>query len=251
MPALDQKERYRRQAGLCYEIAARMSGKQKTLALGAYPIVSLADARDARDAARKLLARGVDPSVQRKIDRQIQQANSESSFRAVAEEVISKLEREGRVTILMKRWLIDFAFPAFGERPVAVITARELLALLRQIESRGLYETAKRLRSTCGMVFRFAIATGRAERDPSANLRGGGEDEDAAASSGTSGTTVAGHSAPAAGNHWTVQVAVPVGSHHPTADLRKHIEWGAAAPRIWFGSHEHARFPRHVGDPAQ
>jgi integrase len=100
-----------------WRLSYRFAGKQKTLALGAYPIVSLADARDARDAARKLLARSVDPSVQRKIDRQIQQANSESSFRAVAEEVISKLECEGRVTILMKRWLLDFAFPAFGERP--------------------------------------------------------------------------------------------------------------------------------------
>lgn len=157
-----------------WRLSYRFAGKQKTLSLGAYPIVTLADARGARDAARKLLARGVDPSVQRKIDRQIEQANAESSFRAVAEEVISKLEREGRahVTILKKRWLLDFAFPAFGDRPVAEITARELLALLRQIEKRGLYETAKRLRSTCGMVFRFAIATGRAERDPSADLRG-------------------------------------------------------------------------------
>lgn len=157
-----------------WRLSYRFVGKQKTLSLGAYPIVTLADARGARDAARKLLARGVDPSVQRKIDRQIEQANAESSFRAVAEEVISKLEREGRahVTILKKRWLLDFAFPAFGDRPVAEITARELLALLRQIEKRGLYETAKRLRSTCGMVFRFAIATGRAERDPSADLRG-------------------------------------------------------------------------------
>src|ERR1700676_3648440 len=132
-----------------WRLSYRFAGKQKTLALGAYPIVSLADARGARDAARALLARGTDPSVQRKIDRQIEQANAKSSFRAVAEEVISKLEREGRahVTILKKQWLLDFAFPAFGDRPVAEITARELLALLRQIESRGLYETAKRLRS--------------------------------------------------------------------------------------------------------
>jgi integrase len=67
---------------------------------------------------------------------------------------------------------LDFAYPTFGDRPVAEITARDLLALLRGIEGRGLYETAKRLRSTCGMVFRYAIATGRAERDPSMDLRG-------------------------------------------------------------------------------
>jgi len=68
--------------------------------------------------------------------------------------------------------LLDFAYPAIGERPVAEISAPELLAVLRKVESRGRYETARRLRSTCGMVFRYAIATGRAERDPSADLRG-------------------------------------------------------------------------------
>jgi integrase len=154
-----------------WRLAYRFARKQKTLALGAYPTVSLADARNARDEAKKLLARGVDPSMQRKADRQ---AKGASSFRVVAQEVLSKLEREGRahVTLGKKRWLLDFAFPAFGDRPVAEITARQLLALLREIEGRGLYETAKRLRSTCGMVFRYAIATGRAERDPSGDLRG-------------------------------------------------------------------------------
>jgi integrase len=155
-----------------WRLAYRFAGKQKTLALGSYPAVSLAEARSARNEAKKLLARRVDPSAQRKADKQAGEAVS--SFRVVAQEVISKLEREGRahVTLVKKRWLLDFAFPAFGDRPVAEITARELLALLREIEGRGLYETAKRLRSTCGMVFRYAIATGRAERDPSGDLRG-------------------------------------------------------------------------------
>jgi integrase len=120
------------------------------LALGAYPAVSLAEARGGRDEAKKLLAKGIDPSLQRKLDKQVAKAAAESSFRAVAEEVIAKLEREGRahVTITKKRWLLDFAYPAFGDRPVSEINARELLALLREIEGRGLYETAKRLRST-------------------------------------------------------------------------------------------------------
>jgi integrase len=141
------------------------------LALGIYPTVSLAEARSHRDEAKKLLARSIDPSVQRKTDRQ---AEKGGSFRAVAEEVISKLEREGRAraTLMKKRWLLDFAFPTLGDRSVAEITARDLLALLREIEGRGLYETARRLRSTCGMVFRYAIATGRADRDPSMDLRG-------------------------------------------------------------------------------
>ncbi len=154
-----------------WRLAYRFAGKQKTLALGAYPTVSLEEARRHRDEAKKLLARSIDPSVQRNADRH---AGKDGTFRTVAAEVIAKLEREGRAqaTLSKTRWLLDFAFPAFGDRPVAEITARELLALLRQIEGRGLYETARRLRSTCGMVFRYAIATGRAERDPSLDLRG-------------------------------------------------------------------------------
>jgi integrase len=154
-----------------WRLAYRFAGKQKTLALGVYPVVSLEEARTRRGEAKKLLARSIDPAVQRRAARQ---AGEDSSFRGVAEEVIAKLEREGRaqVTLTKKRWLLDFAYPAFGDRPIAEITAPDLLALLRKIESRGLYETARRLRSTCGMVFRYAIATGRAERDPSMDLRG-------------------------------------------------------------------------------
>ena len=152
-------------------LAYRFDGKQKTLALGIYPAVSLEEARRRRDEAKQLLARSIDPSVQRKA---VRQAGEDSSFRAVAEEVIAKLEREGRAhaTLTKKRWLLDFAYPTIGDRPVVEITARDLLALLRKIEGRGLHETARRLRSTCGMVFRYAIATGRAERDPSVDLRG-------------------------------------------------------------------------------
>jgi integrase len=157
--------------GKLWRLAYRFAGKQKTLALGVYPAVSLEEARRRRDDAKKLLARSVDPSVQRKADKQV---GKDSSFRAVAEELIAKLEREGRAqaTLSKKHWLLNFAYPAFGHRPVAEITARELLALLREIEGRGLYETARRLRSTCGMVFRYAVATGRVERDPSMDLRG-------------------------------------------------------------------------------
>jgi integrase len=157
--------------GKLWRLAYRFGGKQKTLALGIYPAVSLAEARIRRDEAKRLLARSIDPSVQRKSDRHV---GIDSSFRKVAEELMAKVEREGRahVTLMKKRWLLDFAFPAIGDRPVAEITALELLALLREIEGRGLFETAKRLRSTCGMVFRYAIATGRGERDPSGDLRG-------------------------------------------------------------------------------
>jgi integrase len=157
--------------GRLWRLAYRFAGKQKTLALGVYPAVSLEEARRRREEAKKLLALSIDPSIQRKADKR---AGKDSSFRAVAEEVVAKLEREGRAqaTLTKKRWLLDFAYPTFGDRPVAEITARDLLTLLREIEGRGLYETARRLRSTCGMVFRYAIATGRAERNPSMDLRG-------------------------------------------------------------------------------
>lgn len=153
-----------------WRLAYRLRGKQKTLALGAYPIVTLGDARNGRDAARKALAAGVDPSVKRKLDRQ----SAAITFKVIGEELLDKLAREGRAprTLAKTRWLLEFAFAAFGDRPIGQITAPEILVPLRRIEARGNYETARRLRSTCGMVFRFAIATARAERDPSADLRG-------------------------------------------------------------------------------
>jgi integrase len=155
-----------------WRMSYRFAGKQKTLALGIYPTLMLREAREQRDEAKRLLAKGIDPSLQRRLDKQA--ASTGNTFRAVAEEVLAKLEKEGRadVTLAKKRWLLDFAYPELGDRPIAVITAPELLSVLRKIEARGRYETARRLRSTCGIVFRYAIATGRAERDPSADLRG-------------------------------------------------------------------------------
>jgi Arm DNA-binding domain len=116
-----------------WRLAYRFEGKQKTLALGIYPTVSLADARTGRDEAKKLLARSIDPSVQRKSDKR---AGVGNSFREVAEELLAKVQREGRadVTLSKKRWLRAFAFPAFGDRPVGEITAHELLSLLRKLK---------------------------------------------------------------------------------------------------------------------
>jgi integrase len=96
------------------------------------------------------------------------------TFRLVADELVYKMRREGRAetTLTNTRWLLEFAFSDIGDRPVSKVSAHELLNVLRKIEARGNYETARRLRSTCGMVFRYAIATGRAECDPSVDLRG-------------------------------------------------------------------------------
>jgi integrase len=153
-----------------WRMGYRIGGKQKTLALGIYPAVTLAQARAQRDAAKTILEGNGDPSVQRKLDKQARG----NTFRLVADELIEKMKREGRAqaTLTKTRWLLEFAFDVIGDRPLAKVTATELLAVLRKIEKRGNYETARRLRSTCGMVFRYGIATGRAERDPSADLRG-------------------------------------------------------------------------------
>jgi integrase len=160
--------------GKLWRLAYRFDGKQRTQALGVYPEVSLGQARSGRDQAKKLLAQGIDPSVQRKQEKQRAATSAANTFQIVANELMAKHEREGRAerTLEKNRWLLAFAFAEIGDRPISEITAPELLAVLRGIERRGRYETAKRLRSISGTVFRYAIATGRAERDPSADLRG-------------------------------------------------------------------------------
>ena len=152
----------------------RFGGKQKTLAFGNYPDLSLAKAREMRASAREALAEGKDPAeVRRQQEREVR-ARSEDTFRVISDEWLEKLEREGRSPSTLKklRWLVDFALPRLGNRPITELTAPELLEVLRAIEVRGRYETANRLRSTFGTILRYAIATGRAQRDVSADLRG-------------------------------------------------------------------------------
>jgi integrase len=157
-----------------WRLAYRFDAKQKLLALGSYPVTTLADARLKRDAAKKLLSDGVDPSVERKTERLAAQLSRRNTFQAVADELMEKFKADGdaATTLKKKQWLLDFANTEFGKRPIAEIKAPEILAALRKIEKRGRHETATRVRSTVGAVFRYGIATGRAERDPSADLRG-------------------------------------------------------------------------------
>lgn len=156
-----------------WRFAYRFGGKQKQLALGAYPEVTLAEARERRDAARRLLANGRDPSLERRLERIATSAGG-SSFREVAEELLEKRGREGLadITLQKNRWLLVPAYQTFGDRPVGEITAPELLHALRKFEVQGRYDSARRLRTVAGMVFRYAIATGRASRDISLDLRG-------------------------------------------------------------------------------
>src|SRR5262249_6531283 len=120
------------------------------------------------------LAGGIDPAVQRKLDKIAAAETRKHTFRVVVEEWIEKLAREGKAPATPEKikWLIGLACADIGDRPVAEIAAPEVLHALRRVEARGRYETARRLRSTCGQVFRYAISTSRAVRDPSADLRG-------------------------------------------------------------------------------
>lgn len=160
--------------GRYWRMNYRHLGKQKTLAFGVWPETGLAEARAERDAARKVLARGDDPAERIKLDRIAAAVAASNSFQAVADEWLSKVEKEGRSPVTMKklRWLLGFINASIGKRPIASISAQELLLMLRQMEGKGRYETAKRLRSTCSQVFRYAIATARADRDVASDLRG-------------------------------------------------------------------------------
>lgn len=160
--------------GRYWRMNYRYLGKQKTLAFGVWPDTGLAEARAECDTARKLLARGDDPAERMKLDRIAATVAASNSFEAVADEWLLKVEKEDRSAVTMKklRWLLAFSNASIGKRPIASISAQELLLMLRKMEGKGRYETAKRLRSTCSQVFRYAIATARAERDVAADLRG-------------------------------------------------------------------------------
>uniref|UniRef100_UPI0035CBA488 tyrosine-type recombinase/integrase n=1 Tax=uncultured Sphingomonas sp. TaxID=158754 RepID=UPI0035CBA488 len=148
--------------------------KGRTLAFGAWPEVGLADARSRRDDARRLLPAGLDPSHEQKVAAARARVEENDTFKTVAKEWVAKNECEGmaEITLSKIRWLLDKAYPKIGTRPIAKITAHEVLAVLRAVEATGRYESARRMRSVLSRVFRYAIATTRAERDPASDLRG-------------------------------------------------------------------------------
>jgi integrase len=152
----------------------RVDGKRRTLALGVYPAVTLATARTRREEARAMLAEGADPSSAKKATKLAAKLASENTFEAVAREWIGRQRSRlaPRYCALVLARLEADIFPQIGSRPIADIGAPELLEALRKVEKRGVTETARRLRQTCGQVFRYAIATGRAKDDPAPALRG-------------------------------------------------------------------------------
>lgn len=152
----------------------RYAGSRKTLSLGVYPDVTLKDARDRRDAIRKQLAAGVDPAEHRKTMKAAQSNRAANSFESVAREWFDRYQPTWAISHASKiiQRLEKDIFPWIGGKPIAELTAPQLLTVLRRIENRGALDTAHRAHQNMGQVFRYAVATGRAERDPSRDLRG-------------------------------------------------------------------------------
>lgn len=152
----------------------RFAALEKKLSLGAFPTVTLAAARDAREEAKKQLSKNIDPGVLKNSIKRSTKAAAENSFEAIAREWHAKFNnkwgKSHRERILIR--LEQNIFPWIGRRPVSEVTAPEILSALRRIEKRGAIETAHRTLQICGQVFRYAVVSGRAERDPSGDLKG-------------------------------------------------------------------------------
>ena len=157
-----------------WRMAYRYGGKQKLLSFGPYPATSLARARAKRHDAKTLLADGLDPMAEAKVERQREAARSEHTFGKIADELLEKGEKDGLAerTLDKKRWLLSLAREDLKDKPIESIEAPDILTVLRKVEAKGNYETAKRMRSAIGQVFRYAIATARASNDPTFGLRG-------------------------------------------------------------------------------
>ncbi|MEE9910232.1 MAG: integrase arm-type DNA-binding domain-containing protein [Deltaproteobacteria bacterium] len=159
--------------GKWWRFKYRFEGKEKLLSLGTYPEISLADARQRRDEARKQVAKSIDPGAVRKSQKQAE-TEEKDTFEVIAREWHNRFTPTwtiGHAATIMDRMERDL-FPWIGKRPIAEIKAPELLAAMRRVESRGALETAHRIRTIGGQVFRYAVSTGRAERDPSVDLKG-------------------------------------------------------------------------------
>lgn len=161
-------------AGRYWRMKYRYAGKEKLLALGVYPEVGLSEARQRRDAARTVLRGGNDPGLVKRDRKVANVLAAGNTFAAIGEEWLKKQKsRMAEATYTKAVWtLSDLVNPWIGHRPVTEIDAPEMLKLLRRIEERGAHETAHRTKQRCGQIFRYAIATGRAKHDPTADLRG-------------------------------------------------------------------------------
>jgi len=146
--------------------------KEKLLAFGVYPDVSLKDARLKRDAARKLLAKNIDPSEAKKEEKRLSILQAANTFEVIANEWLSKRTNLGSKTKKTYQHYLSYAIEAFGHKPVNNVTSSDVLAVCRKLEARGTIETAHRVKAACGQVFRYAIATDRATYEPTQALKG-------------------------------------------------------------------------------
>ncbi len=152
----------------------RFLGKEKLLAFGTYPLISLADAREERDSAKKLLAGCTDPAVAKKDKRRKIVRNTQNTFKAIAlewHEIKKGQWSDNHANNVLLRLERDI-FPFIGSEPISNLDAPDLLDVLRKIEKRGALDVAGRTRQICGQIFRYGIQTGRCKRDPSSDLRG-------------------------------------------------------------------------------
>jgi integrase len=156
-----------------WRLAYRWHGKQRSLSLGIYPAVGLMEARVGRDDAKRSLAANIDPSAAKRERKRAAKLATGNTFEAVAREWHENW-KDGRTPYyagqILRRLEAD-VFPVVGRRPIAELEAPELLDMLRKVEKRGVHETARRLKQLVGQIFRFAVVTGRAKRDPSADLK--------------------------------------------------------------------------------
>jgi len=162
------------QGSKCWRLKYRFMGKEKVLSIGVYPEISLSEARDKRSDARKQLANQLDPGITKQIHKRSEQASIENSFEAVGREWFAKYSCgwvKGHSSKILNRLEMD-VFPWIGKNLISEITAPQLLSVLRRIEARGALDTAHRAHQDCGRIFRYGIAVGKCERDPSADLKG-------------------------------------------------------------------------------
>lgn len=170
--------------GLCIEVRPtgakawryryRYAGKPSIVTLSEYPAMSLIEARAEHEKLRALVKGGANPAQVARIERAVRTEQSESTFLVIATELLTKREKEGLTagSVKRERRLIEKGLAGIGDIPIAEVTAPILLASLRKLEKRGVVETAHRARSLAGRVFRYAIATGRAQRNPADDLTG-------------------------------------------------------------------------------
>lgn len=161
-------------AGKYWRMNYRFADKRKTLALGVYPEVSLAKARKRRDTARELLAEGIDPSQAKRQEKQNKNHAAANTFEAIAQDWLTKTQatRKQSTQTKVQRWLEKNVFPYIGKLPISTLGPRDVLEVLRKIEARDAVDSAHRIKQLIGQVFRFAVATGSAERDITTDLRG-------------------------------------------------------------------------------